>query len=75
MPSEQNTPQDLDYKGYLQLTNLLGLQRPLAEPESHDEMLFIIIHQVFELWFRLMIHEIDHVLALLTGATRVKANA
>src|SRR5262245_53433878 len=65
MATNQNTAQDLDYKGYLQLNRLLELQRPLADPECHDEMLFIVIHQVFELWFRLMIHEIDQVFALI----------
>jgi tryptophan 2,3-dioxygenase len=71
MASEQNTPQDLDYKGYLKINDLLGLQRPLADPSCHDEVLFIVVHQVFELWFRLMIHEIDRVLALLDeGNTR-----
>jgi tryptophan 2,3-dioxygenase len=65
MTTEQNTVADLDYKGYLRLENLLQLQRPLADPACHDEMLFIVIHQVFELWFRLMIHEIDRVFALL----------
>lgn len=65
MTSDQNTAPDLDYKGYLKLSDLLELQRPLADPACHDEMLFIVIHQVFELWFRLMIHEVDQVLALL----------
>ncbi len=71
MATNQNTAHDLDYKGYLQLDTLLDLQRPLADPGCHDEMLFIVIHQVFELWFRLMIHEIDRVFALLDeGDTR-----
>src|SRR3954470_21395588 len=65
MATNQNTAHDLDYKGYLQLTNLLDLQCPLADPGCHDEMLFIIVHQVFELWFRLMIHELDRVFILL----------
>jgi tryptophan 2,3-dioxygenase len=54
---------DLDYKGYLRLDELLKLQRPLTD--CPDETLFIVIHQVFELWFRLMIHEIDNILKLL----------
>jgi tryptophan 2,3-dioxygenase len=52
---------DLDYKGYLKLEELLKLQQPLAEPPSHDETLFIIVHQVFELWFKLALHEIDKI--------------
>jgi tryptophan 2,3-dioxygenase len=56
---------DLDYKGYLKLDQLLQLQQPLAEPPSHDETLFIVVHQIFELWFKLLLHEIDKIFALL----------
>jgi tryptophan 2,3-dioxygenase len=56
---------DLDYKGYLKLDELLSLQHPLADPANHDETLFIVVHQVFELWFRLILHEIDKVEELL----------
>src|SRR5215471_4722454 len=58
-------PGDLDYKGYLKLDELLRLQQPLAQPPSHDETLFIIVHQVFELWFGLVLHEIDKIFDLL----------
>jgi tryptophan 2,3-dioxygenase len=56
---------ELDYKGYLKINELLSLQRPLADPPNHDETLFIVVHQVFELWFRLMLHEIDKIEDLL----------
>src|SRR5688572_11273479 len=56
---------DLDYKGYLKLDELLKLQQPLADPACHDEILFVVVHQVFELWFRLLLHEIDKVFDLL----------
>src|SRR5438132_5764506 len=56
---------DLDYKGYLKLDELLKLQQPLADPPSHDETLFIIVHQVFELWFKLVLHEIDKIFEML----------
>jgi tryptophan 2,3-dioxygenase len=56
---------DLNYKGYLKLDELLELQQPLAQPPSHDETLFIVVHQVFELWFRLVLHEIDKIFELL----------
>jgi tryptophan 2,3-dioxygenase len=59
--AEKNPASDLDYKGYLKLDQLLQLQQPLAQPPSHDETLFIVVHQVFELWFRLLLHEIDKV--------------
>ena len=49
---------DDDYTGYLQLDRLLTAQNPLSDPPHHDEMLFIIQHQVAELWIKLVIHEI-----------------
>jgi tryptophan 2,3-dioxygenase len=49
---------DNDYTGYLQLDKLLDAQSPLSDPPHHDEMLFIIQHQVAELWIKLVIHEI-----------------
>lgn len=48
---------DDDYTGYLQLDKLLTSQVPLSDPPHHDEMLFIIQHQVAELWIKLLIHE------------------
>src|SRR5436853_4051892 len=56
---------ELDDKGYLKLEELLKLQQPLAQPATHDETLFIIVHQVFELWFKLALHEIDKVFEML----------
>jgi tryptophan 2,3-dioxygenase len=47
-----------DYTGYLQLDRLLSAQQPLSDPPHHDEMLFIVQHQVAELWIKLIIHEI-----------------
>lgn len=49
---------DDDYTGYLKLDQLLAAQVPLSDPPHHDEMLFIIQHQVAELWIKLLIHEI-----------------
>jgi len=60
-----NSTADIDYRGYLKIDELLRLQQPLADPPSHDETLFIVVHQVFELWFRLLLHEIDKVFELL----------
>jgi len=54
---------DDDYTGYLQLDKLLGAQKPLSQPPHHDEMLFIIQHQVAELWIKLIIHEIGGAIA------------
>lgn len=47
-----------NYASYLKLDELLRLQRPLSEGPEHDEMLFIVIHQVHELWFKQMLHEL-----------------
>jgi tryptophan 2,3-dioxygenase len=49
---------DLTYNDYLKVGELTSLQTPLSKPEHHDEMLFIIIHQAYELWFKLIIHEL-----------------
>jgi tryptophan 2,3-dioxygenase len=46
---------DLSYGGYLRLDDLLAAQSPLTD--SHDELLFVIIHQVYELWFKQILHE------------------
>jgi tryptophan 2,3-dioxygenase len=51
----------LTYANYLQLDSLLGLQQPRSTPPEHDEMLFIVIHQVYELWFKEMLHEVEKV--------------
>lgn len=51
----------LTYASYLQLDKLLALQRPRSEPPEHDETLFIIIHQTYELWFKQLLHEFDKI--------------
>ena len=49
----------LSYNEYLKVPELIQLQETLSEPTSHDELLFIIIHQTYELWFKQILHEID----------------
>jgi tryptophan 2,3-dioxygenase len=49
----------LTYNSYLHIPEIIGAQKPLANPEAHDEMLFIVIHQVYELWFKLVLFELD----------------
>jgi tryptophan 2,3-dioxygenase len=56
----------LTYAGYLQIDKLLALQQPRSVPPEHDEMLFIVIHQVYELWFRVLLHELEKVKADFT---------
>ena len=58
------------YSSYLQLDELLALQRPGPE---HDETLFIIVHQVYELWFKEMLHELDYLQGLLRANDRSRA--
>src|ERR1700761_3716280 len=55
----------LTYGGYLQLDRLLSAQKPLSDPAHHDEMLFIIQHQVAELWMKLIVHELRSALVYL----------
>jgi tryptophan 2,3-dioxygenase len=61
------------YGEYLKVDELLALQRPLSEGPEHDEMLFIVIHQVYELWFRQILHEVDHLQELLSGPDGARA--
>jgi tryptophan 2,3-dioxygenase len=48
----------LSYGSYLRIPELLELQTPVAEPSAHDEHLFIVVHQAFELWFKEMVFEL-----------------
>ena len=50
---------ELNYASYLHIGPLLELQIPQSHPAEHDETLFIIIHQVYELWFKQILHELD----------------
>src|SRR5262247_2076252 len=63
----QTTPtaEQLTYSAYLRVPELIGLQHPQSQPEHHDEMLFIIIHQTYELWFKQLLHELDAVIVNL----------
>ena len=51
----------LTYASYLDLEELLSLQKPRSSPPEHDETLFIIIHQTYELWFKQLLHEFDKI--------------
>ncbi len=53
-----------DYATYLRIDELLDLQQPLSDG-AHDEMLFIVVHQVYELWFKLILHELAAAAAAL----------
>ena len=56
---------ELNYGSYLALDELLSLQRLRSEPQHPDELLFIIVHQASELWFKLIIHELNALSARL----------
>jgi hypothetical protein len=64
--SHSETPPCPTYAEYLKVNEMLALQCPLSEGPEHDEMLFIVIHQVHELWFKEILHELDHLEALLS---------
>jgi tryptophan 2,3-dioxygenase len=55
--SEEEGP--LSYGTYLRIPELLSVQSPLADPPANDEMLFIVVHQAFELWFKEMLFELE----------------
>jgi tryptophan 2,3-dioxygenase len=61
------------YGNYLKVDELLALQQPLSEGPEHDEMLFIVIHQVYELWFKEVLHELDRVRVLLEAGEAHRA--
>lgn len=64
----------LSYNEYLKVPELLTLQRTLSEPTSHDEQLFIVIHQTYELWFKQILHEIDATIKWLDEDRVFRAN-
>jgi len=68
----ENAP--LSYNEYLKVRELLDLQRTLSEPVSHDELLFIIIHQTYELWFKQILHEVDATIKWLDEGRMFRAN-
>ena len=64
---DDSTDRALTYGSYLRVDDLLSLQQPHSSGPEHDELLFIVIHQVYELWFKQLLHELDRVRLLLTA--------
>jgi tryptophan 2,3-dioxygenase len=64
---DDSTDRALTYGSYLRVDDLLSLQQPRSSGPEHDELLFIVIHQVYELWFKQLLHELDRVRQLLTA--------
>ena len=55
----------LSYNKYLRVPELIGLQECLSDPAHHDELLFITVHQAYELWFKQVLHETDAALSAM----------
>jgi len=68
----QNAP--LSYNKYLKVPELIKLQETLSEPASHDELLFIIIHQTYELWFKQILHELSATIKWIDEGRTFRAN-
>jgi tryptophan 2,3-dioxygenase len=64
----------LSYNEYLKVPELIKLQKTLSEPTSHDELLFIIIHQTYELWFKQILHEVDASISWMKENRKFRAN-
>ena len=72
MCNSTQPPGGIYYGDYLQVPSLLSLQKPRSGEvgqEVHDETLFIIVHQVYELWFKQILHELKSVRALFDGSS------
>ena len=65
MSSEYGKGAPLSYNKYLRVRELIDLQTCLSSPAHHDELLFITVHQAYELWFKQILHEIDAALRLM----------
>lgn len=74
MGSEYGNGAPLSYNKYLKVPELIKLQETLSEPQSHDELLFIIIHQTYELWFKQILHELDATIAWINEGRTFRAN-
>lgn len=59
MASDYGSKTPLSYNNYLRVRDLISLQDCLSDPEHHDELLFITVHQAYELWFKQILHEIS----------------
>jgi tryptophan 2,3-dioxygenase len=71
MPEPAGTTEPVTYSGYLRLDQLLTAQQPRSA--EHDEMLFIVIHQIYELWFKQLLHELAKLQTELDGGSTTHA--
>jgi len=65
MPKDYGSNAPLSYNKYLRVSELIDLQTCLSAPTHHDELLFITVHQAYELWFKQILHEIDAAIGLM----------
>src|SRR6185503_10773557 len=65
MTKDYGSNAPLSYNKYLRVADLIGLQDCLSDPQHHDELLFITIHQAYELWFKQILHEIDAAIVMM----------
>src|SRR6476646_336216 len=65
---------DITYNDYLKINDLLELQIPLSKPSHHYELLFIIIHQAYELWFKLILHEMENAIEYMRQEKILRAH-
>ncbi|HEV2826932.1 MAG TPA: tryptophan 2,3-dioxygenase family protein [Pyrinomonadaceae bacterium] len=65
MTKDYGSNAPLSYNKYLRVADLIGLQDCLSDPQHHDELLFITIHQAYELWFKQILHEIDAAILMM----------
>jgi aminocarboxymuconate-semialdehyde decarboxylase len=70
-PRVEVADDQLTYSSYLRVPELLDLQRPQSSPQHHDELLFIVVHQTYELWFKELLHDLDAVVANLKKAAQL----
>ncbi len=68
---DKNTP--LSYNEYLRVRELIDLQSCRSSPAHHDELLFITVHQAYELWFKQILHEIDAAILLMKEDRAIEA--
>jgi len=74
MSNEYGQDAPLSYNKYLKVKELIQLQETLSDPQSHDELLFIIIHQTYELWFKQLLHELDACIGWVNEGRLFRAN-
>ncbi len=65
MSKEYGSNPRLSYNKYLRVPDLIALQECLSGPEHHDELLFITVHQAYELWFKQILHELDAAIVMM----------